>query len=56
MESLSENKALLYTLFMSSCLVTVLCLGVSPSFSQSFDIVEFDVEVSGKIKVIMDVF
>ncbi|XP_065199727.1 endoplasmic reticulum transmembrane helix translocase [Planococcus citri] len=44
MESLSENKALLYTLFMSSCLVMMLCLGISPSFSKSFDIVEFDVE------------
>ena len=46
MESLKDNKALLYTLMMSSGLVIVLCLGLSPSFSHSFDIVEFDVKVS----------
>ncbi|XKL67641.1 hypothetical protein PGB90_003132 [Kerria lacca] len=44
MESLSDNRSLLYTLIMSSCLVFALCLGISPSFSKSFDIVEFDVE------------
>lgn len=46
MESLQDNKALLYTLVMSSFLVVALSLGLSPSFSLSFDIVEFDVQVS----------
>lgn len=50
MESLTDNKSLLYTLIMSSALVIALCLGLSPSFSKSFDIVEFDVEVSKSYK------
>lgn len=45
MESLRENKSLVYTLVMSFCLVIALSLGISSSFSESFDIVVFDVEV-----------
>lgn len=53
MESLQDNKALLYTLVMSSFLVVALSLGLSPSFSLSFDIVEFDFQVSRHYTVVM---
>lgn len=44
MESLSENKALLYSLMGSGGVVMSLALGVVPEFAQQFEIVDFPPE------------
>lgn len=45
MESLRENKALLYSLLVSAAVVFVLALGVLPDLSASLQIVNFTDEV-----------
>ncbi|XP_064115306.1 endoplasmic reticulum transmembrane helix translocase-like [Macrobrachium nipponense] len=44
MESLSENKALLYSLLCSGGVVMALALGIIPEFAQQFEIVDFPPE------------
>ncbi|XP_068228733.1 endoplasmic reticulum transmembrane helix translocase [Palaemon carinicauda] len=44
MESLTENKALLYSLLCSGGVVMALALGIIPEFAQQFEIVDFPPE------------
>lgn len=45
MESLLENKALLYSLLGSGGVVFALAVGIVPEFAQQFEIVDFPPEV-----------
>lgn len=45
MESLLENKALLYSLLGSGSVVLALAVGIVPEFAQQFEIVDFPPEV-----------
>lgn len=45
MESLLENKALLYSLLGSGGVVLALAVGIVPEFAQQFEIVDFPPEV-----------
>ena len=46
MESLTHNKALLYSIVASSGTVLALTLGVVPELAQQFEIIDFPHEVS----------
>ena len=46
MESLQENRALLYSLLGSGSVVFALALGIFPDFAHQFEIVDFPTEVS----------
>lgn len=46
MESLTENKPLLYSLFISGGAITALASGVVPEFSEQFELVHLPPEVS----------
>ena len=46
MESLQENRALLYSLLGSGSVVFALALGIFPDFAHQFEIVDFPPEVS----------
>lgn len=46
MESLRENRALLYSLLGSGGVVFALALGIIPEFAQQFEIIDFPSEVS----------
>lgn len=46
MESLSENKALLYSIICSAGAILALAMGIIPDIAQQFEIVEFPSEVS----------
>ena len=50
MESLLENKPLLYSLLSSGAAVFALASGISPDFTAKLELVEFQPEVS------MDIF
>ena len=45
MESLRDNKGLLYSLMFSGGAVVALASGIMPDLSKQFEIVEFDTEV-----------
>lgn len=49
MESLTENKALLYSIMGSGGVVLALTLGTAPPLSEMFEIIEFPADVSIKI-------
>lgn len=49
MESLSENKALLYSIVCSAGVILALAMGIIPDIAQQFEIVEFPSEVSHQI-------
>ena len=51
MESLKDNKALLYSLLLSGVAIIALTTGIVPEVSQQFEIIEFDPEVSRKVFV-----
>ncbi|KAL5483774.1 hypothetical protein EMCRGX_G020188 [Ephydatia muelleri] len=53
MESLRENKALLYSLLVSAAVVFVLALGVLPDLSASLQIVNFTDEFKQKLLVVL---
>lgn len=46
MESLTENKALLYSIICSAGAILALAMGLVPDIAQQFEIVEFPSEVS----------
>ncbi|RXG55213.1 Manganese-transporting ATPase 13A1 [Armadillidium vulgare] len=46
MESLRENRALLYSLLGSGSVVVALALGIIPEFAQQFEIIDFPSEVT----------
>lgn len=46
MESLRENKALLYSILGSSSVVLALTLGIIPELSAQFEIIDFPPDVS----------
>lgn len=46
MESLRENKFLLYSILISSSIVAALALGLSPELTTMFEIVEFPADVN----------
>lgn len=46
MESLLENKPMLYSLLFSGCAVFTLASGVSPELSERFELVELPFAVS----------
>jgi len=46
MESLQENKPLLYSLFFSSAAILCLASGVVPDVAKQFELVDLDSEVS----------
>ncbi len=46
MESLRENKALLYSLASTGCFIAMLAAGWLPEMSQQFEIVDFPEDVS----------
>lgn len=46
MESLRENKLLMYAIFASAGLVAILALGISPELTHTFEIVDFPDDVS----------
>jgi len=48
MESLVENKALLYSLMSTAGFIAVLALGWIPELSEQFGVVDFPDEVSYK--------
>ena len=45
MESLLENKALLYSILLSGGWVLLLASGLNPELAQQFELVEFPVQV-----------
>lgn len=51
MESLRENKLLMYAILTSACLVAFLALGISPELTHTFEIVDFPDDVSILYKV-----
>lgn len=46
MESLRENKLLMYAILTSAGLVAFLALGISPELTNTFEIVDFPDDVS----------
>ena len=52
MESLWENKALLYALSATASFILILALGWLPELDEQFGIIEFPTEVSSKIKLV----
>lgn len=51
MESLKENKALLYSILGSGGVVLALALGLVPELSDQFEIIDFPPDVSKYIKI-----
>lgn len=45
MESLRENRALLYSLLVSGTVIAALASGLLPDVSKHFELVEFETEV-----------
>lgn len=46
MESLSQNKPLLYSIVISGCTVLALTLGIVPDLAAQFEIIDFPPDVS----------
>lgn len=46
MESLRENRLLMYSILVSTGLVIMLALGLSPDLTNTFEIVDFPSDVS----------
>ncbi|XP_039280958.1 manganese-transporting ATPase 13A1 [Nilaparvata lugens] len=53
MESLSENKALLYTIFSSALAVVALAMGLVPEIAHQFEIVEFPSEFRKTLVIVL---
>ena len=51
MESLTENKALLYSVLGSSASILALALGIFPEIAYQFEIVEFPGQVSSDLLI-----
>lgn len=49
MESLAENKALLYSILVSAASILALALGIVPDIANQFEIVDFPPDVSSLI-------
>lgn len=51
MENLKENRLLLYSILVPSMLVVMLSMGFSSDLTNTFEIVDFPVEVSDLIQL-----
>lgn len=55
MESLSENKPMLYSLLFSGFAVFMLASGISPELTEKFELVELPVAVSGHFYTVIKI-